>query len=145
MALSQQRRPFKAYAFFWSLHCSACLDTETPRHTSRTPSLRRFLASWKNSSGHSTLCTTLSRMKDGDLRPENITVQYDNHNKYLISGILDWEKSGFYPDYFESTKATSNMSTSDTNDWYLYLPRCASPTRHPSPWLVDRIWDIHIA
>ncbi len=81
----------------------------------------------------------------GDLRPENIVVQPDQHGNYFLTGILDWEKSGFYPDYFECTKATSNMSPSDADDWYLYLPRCASPTTYPLMWLVDRVWDIHIA
>jgi len=81
----------------------------------------------------------------GDLRAENVVVQPDQHGNYFITGILDWEKSGFYPDYFECTKATSNMSSSDADDWYLYLPTCASPTTYSLQWLVDRIWDIHIA
>ncbi len=81
----------------------------------------------------------------GDLRPENIVVQPDQHGNYFLTGILDWEKSGFYPDYFECTKATSNMSPSNADDWYLYLPRCASPSTYPLMWLVDRVWDIHIA
>jgi len=81
----------------------------------------------------------------GDLRPENVVVQPDPHGNYFLTGILDWEKSGFYPDYFECTKATSNMSSSDADDWYVYLPTCASPTAYPLQWLVDRIWDIHVA
>ena len=81
----------------------------------------------------------------GDLRPENIVVQPDQHGNCFLTGILDWEKSGFYPDYFECTKATSNMSPSNADDWYLYLPRCASPSTYPLMWLVDRVWDIHIA
>lgn len=81
----------------------------------------------------------------GDLRAENVIVQLNNHGNYLIAGILDWEKSGFYPDYFECIKATSNMSSSDVDDRYLYLPMCALPTAYPLDWLVDRVWDIHIA
>ena len=95
--------------------------------------LRRFLSSPKAAVVFS----------HGDIRPENIVVQPDD--AYLISGILDWEKSGFYPDYFESIKAASNMSTSESDDWYLYLPACADPARYHSTWLVDRLWDIHIA
>ena len=81
----------------------------------------------------------------GDLRPENVVVQPDQHGNYFITGILDWEMSGFYPDYFECTKATNNMSPSDADDWYLYLPTYASPSTYPLQWLVDRIWDVHVA
>lgn len=52
----------------------------------------------------------------GDIRPANIVVQAINDDQYAITGIFDWEKSGFYPDYFESLKATSNMSTMETDD-----------------------------
>lgn len=41
----------------------------------------------------------------GDLRAANLVVQPDQHGKYLITGILGWEASGFYPDYFEFLKA----------------------------------------
>ena len=81
----------------------------------------------------------------GDLRPENIMVQGDQHGNYKITGILDWEKSGFYPDYFECLKATSNMSPADADDWYTHLPPCASPFTYPQIWSADRIWDIHVA
>lgn len=80
----------------------------------------------------------------GDLRPENVIVQCNERGRYVITGIIDWEKSGFYPEYFESLKATSNMSPSDADDWYLYLPSCAAPKNFASPWLVDRLWDPHI-
>ncbi|KAL8838835.1 MAG: hypothetical protein Q9170_001990 [Blastenia crenularia] len=81
----------------------------------------------------------------GDIRPENVIVRPDAHGNYSITGILDWEKSGWYPDWFECTKATSNLSSSDKDDWYLYLPTCASPSTFPVQWLVDRIWDVHVA
>ncbi|KAL6713014.1 hypothetical protein ACLMJK_009410 [Lecanora helva] len=80
----------------------------------------------------------------GDLRPENIVVHLVQDGDYTITGILDWKKSGFYPDYFECLKATSNMSPSDANDWYEYLPSCASPRTYPQSWLVDRIWDSRV-
>jgi len=81
----------------------------------------------------------------GEVRPEKVMVQIDQHDNYKITGILYWEKSGFYPDYFECLKATSNMSPSDADDWYTYLPPCASPLTYPRVWSVDRIWDIHVA
>jgi hypothetical protein len=37
----------------------------------------------------------------GDIRPDNLMVMLAD-NKYIISGILDWEYSGFYPDYYRS-------------------------------------------
>ncbi|CAF9934667.1 MAG: hypothetical protein ALECFALPRED_006055 [Alectoria fallacina] len=81
----------------------------------------------------------------GDLRPANIVVQSDQQCNYSISGILDWEMGGFYPDYWESVKATNTMAPQEEDDWYLYLPGCASPTSYPLHWLVDRKWDVHVA
>lgn len=81
----------------------------------------------------------------GDLRPDNIVVQPDERGCYVINGILDWEKSGFYPEYFESFKATNNLSPIDADDWYLYLPSSAAPKNFALPWLVDRLWDKQVA
>lgn len=80
----------------------------------------------------------------GDFRPENILVDSDQRGLFTVSGIIDWERCGFYPDYFECAKATSNMSTMEEDDWYLYLPPCASPTQYPVRWLLDRLWDCHV-
>jgi len=95
--------------------------------------------------GLSTSHTATVVFSHGDLRAENVVVQPDQQGNYSLTGILDWEKSGFYPDYFECTKATSNMSSSDADDWYLYLPSHASPMTYPLHWLADRVWDIHVA
>ena len=81
----------------------------------------------------------------GDLRPANIMVQPDQQGGYNVSAILDWEMSGFYPDYWESVKATNTMAPQEEDDWYLYLPTGASPTNYPLNWLVDRKWDVHVA
>lgn len=81
----------------------------------------------------------------GDLRPANIVVLPDEQGNYSINGILDWEMSGFYPDYWESIKATNTMAPQEENDWYLHLPACASPTSYPIAWLLDRKWDVHVA
>ena len=89
--------------------------------------------------------TSLCVFMHGDVRPENIMVQLQDDGEYKVTGLLDWEKSGFYPDYFECTKITSTMSTSETDDWFLHLPRCISPTQHPARWLLDRLWDKHVA
>ena len=73
-----------------------------------------------------------------DLRPANIVVEADQQGNYSISSILDWEMAGFYPDYWESVKATNTLSPQGEDDWYLYLPACAAPTSYPLHWLVDR-------
>ncbi|PYI11672.1 hypothetical protein BO78DRAFT_403072 [Aspergillus sclerotiicarbonarius CBS 121057] len=85
----------------------------------------------------------------GDIRPDNIIVKQDtendtNNSGYSISGVIDWEYSGFYPAYYESTALTRTMGVVEEDDWYLYLPDCISPSRFPVRWLVDRLWGIHL-
>ncbi|KAI9732518.1 MAG: hypothetical protein M1834_003853 [Cirrosporium novae-zelandiae] len=81
----------------------------------------------------------------GDLRLENIMVGFREDGSCFPTGLLDWEKSGFYPEYFECIKATSAMSTMESNDWFLHLPTCIAPPMYPSEWLLDRLWDKHVA
>ena len=81
----------------------------------------------------------------GDLRPDNIIVEFSSNNQCTITSIIDWEYSGFYPEYYESLKVTNCMATNEKTDWYLYLPPSISPRKHPVRWLVDRLWDQHIA
>ncbi|CAG8928858.1 unnamed protein product [Penicillium salamii] len=81
----------------------------------------------------------------GDVRTANIMVEQDpNVGQYTITGIIDWEESGFYPSYYESTTLARNLSPVDEDDWYLYLPKSISPSEFPARWLVDRLWGIHI-
>ncbi|KAK0115399.1 hypothetical protein ONS96_013855 [Cadophora gregata f. sp. sojae] len=80
----------------------------------------------------------------GDLRPANIMVKTDSENNYLVSGIIDWEDSGFYPDYFESTRLLFTFHMHSKEDWCAYLPACISPARHPVQWLVSRLWEYTI-
>lgn len=35
----------------------------------------------------------------GDLRPDNITIEPSNDYQFRVTGLLDWEHSGFYPEY----------------------------------------------
>lgn len=81
----------------------------------------------------------------GDVRTANIMVEQDpNVGHYTITGVIDWEESGFYPAYYESTNLTRTLSPVDEDDWYLYLPENISPSKFPIRWLVDRLWSIHI-
>lgn len=77
----------------------------------------------------------------GDFRPANIIVDVTGDGTWSVVGVLDWESSGFYPEYWESVKITNNLTAGDNSDWYLYLPDSISPQRYPNWWLVDRVWD----
>ena len=77
----------------------------------------------------------------GDLRTSNIIVYAKDDGFYNVSGIIDWEMSGFYPEDFECTKVTNNLATDEISDWYLFLPACVSPEKYPCRWLADFAWD----
>lgn len=121
---------------------STCAEFEDFRFSNPVFGSPVYISLLRNISSYQTSTIVFSH---GDLRPENIVIYSDQHGNYEITSILDWEKSGFYPDYFECLKATSNMSPSDADDWYEYLPSCASPRTYPQSWLIDRIWDSHVA
>ncbi|CAG8108998.1 unnamed protein product [Penicillium salamii] len=78
----------------------------------------------------------------GDLKKSNIMVQEDPENAgfFVVTGIIDWEDGGFYPEYYESTTLSNGQSIMSDDDWYLYAPDCISALRFPVRWLVDRLW-----
>ncbi|KAJ5958917.1 uncharacterized protein N7479_006067 [Penicillium vulpinum] len=78
----------------------------------------------------------------GDLKKSNIMVEEDpgNADLFVITGIIDWEDGGFYPEYYESTTLSNGQSIMSDDDWYLYTPHCISPLRFPVRWLADRLW-----
>jgi len=81
-----------------------------------------------------------------DIHMENIVVLYCNSTeKWRLSGVLDWEISGFYPIWYESIQATNNLSTNEYSDWYSYLPTILALQRQPLSWLLDRLYDIYIS
>jgi hypothetical protein len=80
----------------------------------------------------------------GDVRPENIIVQMSDDDQCRITGLLDWEFSGFYPDYHDSVKSTNCLATNEDSDWYQFLPPCVSPYRYPVRWLLDYNWGRHL-
>ncbi|RFU29692.1 hypothetical protein B7463_g6625, partial [Scytalidium lignicola] len=45
-----------------------------------------------------------------DVRPANIMVDLDKCGNWKVTGIVDWERSGFYPEYWESIKVTNNLA-----------------------------------
>ncbi|KAL5343545.1 kinase-like domain-containing protein [Aspergillus crustosus] len=74
----------------------------------------------------------------GDLHPDNITVEMAG-DRYIVTGLIDWEYSGFYPEYYEAAKSTNCLSPYEEDDWYLFLPDCVSPKRYAPRWLLDRV------
>jgi hypothetical protein len=81
----------------------------------------------------------------GDIRPANIMVQQEASGVYIVSGIIDWEMSGLYPDYMESTQVLHRFDRNVENDWYRYIPHCISPARYPERFLVTRIWKMSLS
>ncbi|GAB1196764.1 hypothetical protein APSETT444_006039 [Aspergillus pseudonomiae] len=63
-----------------------------------------------------------------------------NADFYMVTGVIDWEDGGFYPEYYESTKLSNAQGIMSDDDLYLYAPHCISPLRFPVRWLVDRLW-----
>ncbi|TVY90888.1 hypothetical protein LAWI1_G005203 [Lachnellula willkommii] len=78
----------------------------------------------------------------GDVRTANIMVDVDETGIYHVTGIIDWETSGFYPEYFESSKILYIFRLYQEEDWWQYLPPCIAPAQNPERWLVDRLWDM---
>jgi hypothetical protein len=99
--------------------------------------LRRLSSSFTNGSGPRIVFT------HGDIRPDNLMVMLAD-NKYIISGILDWEYSGFYPDYYESVRCTNCLGPYEEDEWFLYLPKCVSPNIYAQRWLLDRVRETRV-
>ncbi|KAK2855645.1 hypothetical protein FQN49_004991 [Arthroderma sp. PD_2] len=115
----------------------------SPRHygsTTYVKFLRSLLNYDRSTSKHGSV------FSHGDFRTDNIMVKRDpdNNDRYVVSGIIDWEYGGFYPEYYECTALSRCMTVIDENDWYLYLPQSISPSQFPVRWLVDRLWGIHL-
>ena len=55
--------------------------------------------------------------------------------------VVDWERSGFYPECWERVKIITNLTPMNYFDWYRYVPGSTPPRRYPIQWLVDRLWD----
>ncbi|KAL8371966.1 hypothetical protein RB595_001669 [Gaeumannomyces hyphopodioides] len=77
----------------------------------------------------------------GDFRPANIMVDKDKNGIWRVVSIVDWDTSGFYPEYWESVKMTNNLGSCETFDWYRYLPDSVSPRHHNLNWCIDRVLD----
>ena len=81
----------------------------------------------------------------GDLTPRNIMVQsvpsslHPGGITLEITGIIDWEYSGWYPEYWEYIKSLS--STINVKEWrYRYVPMFMDP--YPDEFAVDCSIDV---
>ncbi|PHH65744.1 hypothetical protein CDD81_1471 [Ophiocordyceps australis] len=75
----------------------------------------------------------------GALQPENIIVQQAENETWKIQGLVDWDASGYYPEYWEAFKATHEVHTIRGHEWSRYLPEIISPLRFPTRWMADRL------
>jgi len=73
----------------------------------------------------------------GDLHPRNILVADSPDGGVYLSGIIDWEASGFYPEYWEHLKALNTRDTRDESDWWAHLP--PSVVGYNQEIVVDRL------
>jgi aminoglycoside phosphotransferase (APT) family kinase protein len=92
------------------------------------------------------LCPPLSQkhvLSHNNLRPDNIIVKLEG-GQCRVNGIIDWQYSGFYPEYYESTKVMNGLSTNEDSDWYLFIPECISPLQNTGKWLLDALWWKHV-
>ncbi|KAF2453079.1 hypothetical protein BDY21DRAFT_388298 [Lineolata rhizophorae] len=78
-----------------------------------------------------------------DLRTENVMVSIED-GRCVITGIVDWEYSGFYPEHYECTKVMNSIQPNEDCDWFLFIPDCISPIVHPQKWLQDAVWWKHV-
>jgi aminoglycoside phosphotransferase (APT) family kinase protein len=59
-------------------------------------------------------------MTHGDLHPRNVLVS--TGDSVEVAGLIDWEMSGVYPEYWEYVKSLNTTSAVDDDDWCLFLP-----------------------
>lgn len=77
----------------------------------------------------------------GDVWMANIMVKLDDSSSnYTLSGLIDWENSGFYLESQESIRMLSGLTRYTETDWYKHVPPCVSPKRYAVHWLVHRLW-----
>ena len=65
----------------------------------------------------------------GDFHPRNIMVE-----DMVITGIIDWECAGWYPEYWEYVKALTSVGP--VVDWWRYLTTIIDPWY--AEWAIDR-------
>lgn len=151
--------PFASNTPLGGVHGGGCVDARRGRRISPTPIMSTkefedFMFSGSKTASPSYIGFLRKLAPEpsdkcvfthGDVRPANIMVDKDVVGQWKIQAVIDWERSGFYPEYWECVKATNNLAPSVDYDWYEYLPRCMSPAQFPLLWLLDRVWQPSLA
>lgn len=145
--------PFQRSTPLGGIESGVCSDLRRTRHisTKSIMSVEEFEDFVFHGSTNNTLYTRLLRslmpkstdvvFTHGDIRPANIMVKRDGRGVWRITALIDWELSGYYPDYWEAIKATNLLTPRDNFDWYEFIPKLISSSQYATPWLVDRLWD----
>jgi aminoglycoside phosphotransferase (APT) family kinase protein len=76
-----------------------------------------------------------------DLMPNNIMVDANSTEDWVVTGIIDWDDAGFYPAYWESVKSMRTVLANAEMDWYHYQPECTAPPTYADKWLLDFVWN----
>ncbi|KAI9813176.1 MAG: hypothetical protein M1826_002539 [Phylliscum demangeonii] len=76
---------------------------------------------------------------DKDSSTTHINIATAKGRRLKVTGLVDWESSGWYPSYWEYVKALHTISNHDgTLDWWTYLPTAAIGLWGPD-YAVDRM------
>ncbi|KAF8878313.1 kinase-like domain-containing protein [Infundibulicybe gibba] len=98
------------------------------------PRISSSYLKWLRSCLRDDHCIVLSH---GDLNPRNIILRDEQGGGVVVSGIVDWEMGGWYPEYWDAVKALNIRSTGDESDWWCSLPEQLS--RYTSEVGIDGI------
>jgi aminoglycoside phosphotransferase (APT) family kinase protein len=79
----------------------------------------------------------------GDYRAANSMVDMVESRRYFVTGVIDWESRGFYPEYFEFSRVLY-LNASFETDWWRNIPACIAPAMNRERWLVGRRWDQYV-
>ncbi|KAL1977785.1 hypothetical protein VTN31DRAFT_644 [Thermomyces dupontii] len=58
----------------------------------------------------------------GDLHPRNILAIKEERGGIRITGLIDWETGGAYPEYWEFVKSLNTVRPIRFGDWPFFLP-----------------------
>jgi aminoglycoside phosphotransferase (APT) family kinase protein len=85
-------------------------------------------------------------MTHGDLQPGNIIVLQDSISGAIkISGIIDWEMGGWYPEYWDIVKALNTHGSDDDSDWWLKLASMPLFTAYRAEIAIDHLVEASMA
>ncbi|KDQ54019.1 hypothetical protein JAAARDRAFT_38607 [Jaapia argillacea MUCL 33604] len=73
----------------------------------------------------------------GDFHPGNIMVVDHPTQGLVVSGLIDWEFGGWYPEQWEMVKAMNTRGTDNESDWWAYLPEVLN--QYNADVAVDRL------